>query len=55
MSTPGNAGIGAGGGPPLHADSSVASDTAYPYRAKALYACTCQNSLALAFDPEYVP
>ena len=41
MSTPGNAGIGAGGGPPLPADTSVGSDTAYPYRAKALYACAC--------------
>ena len=50
MSTPGNAGIGAGGGPPLPADSSVASDTAYPYKAKALYACACQNSLTFAFD-----
>jgi SHO1 osmosensor len=50
MSTPGNAGIGAGGGPPLPADSSVASDAAYPYRAKALYACACQNSLAFTFD-----
>jgi SHO1 osmosensor len=49
MSTPGNAGIGAGGGPPLPADSSVASDTAYPYKAKALYACACQNCLAFAF------
>ncbi len=55
MSTPGNAGIGAGGGPPLPADSSVASDAAYPYRAEALYACACQNSLAFAFDLEYVP
>jgi hypothetical protein len=50
MSTPGNAGIGAGGGPPSPADSSEGSDTAYPYRAKALYACACQNSLAFAFD-----
>ncbi|KAI0248344.1 hypothetical protein BJV78DRAFT_1284863 [Lactifluus subvellereus] len=42
MSTPGNAGIGAGGGPPLPADSSIMSSeaTAYPYRAKALYAYT---------------
>jgi len=40
MSTPGNAGIGAGGGPPLPADTSVGSDTAYPYKAKALYAYT---------------
>jgi SHO1 osmosensor len=40
MSTPGNAGIGAGGGPPLPADTSIASDTVYPYKAKALYACT---------------
>jgi SHO1 osmosensor len=50
MSTPGNAGIGAGGGPPLPADSSLASDTAYPYKAKALYACACQNGPAFAFD-----
>ena len=42
ISTPGNAGIGAGGGPPLPADTSVGSDTAYPYRAKALYACACR-------------
>lgn len=42
ISTPGNAGIGAGGGPPLPADTSVGSDTAYPYRAKALYACACE-------------
>ncbi|KAI0299788.1 hypothetical protein BC826DRAFT_906009 [Russula brevipes] len=40
MSTPGNAGIGAGGGPPLPADTSVGSDTSYPYKAKALYAYT---------------
>ncbi|KAI0003854.1 hypothetical protein BJV74DRAFT_764106 [Russula compacta] len=40
MSTPGNAGIGAGGGPPLPADTSVASDATYQYRAKALYAYT---------------
>ena len=46
MSTPGNAGIGAGGGPPLPADTSVTSETTYPYRAKALYACTCQTGLA---------
>jgi SHO1 osmosensor len=40
MSTPGNAGIGAGGGPPLPDTSVVGSDTtAYPYKAKALYAC----------------
>jgi SHO1 osmosensor len=40
MSTPGNAGIGAGGGPPLPVDTSAGSDTtAYPYKAKALYAC----------------
>ncbi len=49
MSTPGNAGIGAGGGPPLPADSSVASDTAYPYRAKALYACACQKQSRVRF------
>jgi SHO1 osmosensor len=55
MSTPGNAGIGAGGGPPLPADSSLASDTAYPYRAKALYACACQNSLAFGFDLKMYP
>jgi SHO1 osmosensor len=54
MSTPGNAGIGAGGGPPLPADTSVGSDTAYPYRAKALYACACQNGFAFALDPEDV-
>ncbi|KAH9962717.1 hypothetical protein BGW80DRAFT_1354088 [Lactifluus volemus] len=42
MSTPGNAGIGAGGGPPLPADTSVVGSdtTAYPYKAKALYAYT---------------
>ncbi|KAI0308368.1 hypothetical protein B0F90DRAFT_1807570 [Multifurca ochricompacta] len=41
MSTPGNAGIGAGGGgPPLPADSSIGSESAYPYKAKALYAYT---------------
>ncbi|KAH9964147.1 hypothetical protein BC827DRAFT_1128281 [Russula dissimulans] len=40
MSTPGNAGIGAGGGPPLPSDTSAAPDTVYPYRAKALYAYT---------------
>jgi hypothetical protein len=52
MNTPGNAGIGAGGRPPLPADSSVSSDTgtAFPYRAKAWFACACQNSLAFAFD-----
>jgi SHO1 osmosensor len=50
MSTPGNAGIGAGGGPPLPADASMGSETTYPYRAKALYACACQISLALAFS-----
>jgi hypothetical protein len=52
MSTLGNAGIGAGGGPPSPAGSSVASDIAYPFlfRAKALNACACQNSLAFAFD-----
>ena len=55
MSTPGNAGIGAGGGPPLPADTSVGSDTAYPYRAKALYACACQSSFALALDSKNVP
>jgi SHO1 osmosensor len=54
MSTPGNAGIGAGGGPPLPTDTSVGSDTAYPYRAKALYACACQISLAFALDTEGV-
>jgi SHO1 osmosensor len=43
MSTPGNAGIGAGGGPPLPADTSIASDTAYPYKAKALYAYTAST------------
>ncbi|KAI9510820.1 hypothetical protein F5148DRAFT_498286 [Russula earlei] len=40
MSTPGNAGIGAGGGPPLPADTSATDDSAYPYKAKALYAYT---------------
>jgi len=40
MSTPGNAGIGAGGGPPLPSDTSAAPDTVYPYRARALYAYT---------------
>ncbi|KAI0275261.1 hypothetical protein BC834DRAFT_851984 [Gloeopeniophorella convolvens] len=40
MSTPGNAGIGAGGGPPLPADTSLGSDGGYPYKAKALYAYT---------------
>ncbi|KAH9178528.1 hypothetical protein EDB89DRAFT_2111504 [Lactarius sanguifluus] len=44
MSTPGNAGIGAGGGPPLPADTSIASDSAYPYKAKALYACASSES-----------
>jgi len=39
MSTPGNAGIGAGGGPPLPGDTSATSDNVHPYRAKALYAC----------------
>jgi SHO1 osmosensor len=52
MSTPGNAGIGAGGGPPLPADTSLGSDgTAYPYKAKALYACAyepyCNSILVL--------
>ncbi len=55
MSTPGNAGIGPGGGPPLPADSSEASNAAYPWRVKALYACAYQNSLAFAFDPEGLP
>ena len=45
MSTPGNAGIGAGGGPPLPTDTSMGSDTAYPYKAKALYACVSSESL----------
>ena len=50
MSTPGNAGIGAGGGPPLPADSSMGSEgSAYPYRAKALYACACQRPLNSSF------
>ena len=40
-STPDIAGIGAGGGPPLPVDTSVGSDSAYLYRAKALYACAC--------------
>lgn len=44
MSTPGNAGIGAGGGGlPLPADSSIVSDSAYPYKAKALYACASSS------------
>ncbi|KAH9081475.1 hypothetical protein EDB83DRAFT_549122 [Lactarius deliciosus] len=43
MSTPGNAGIGAGGGPPLPADTSIGSDSAYPYKAKALYAYTAST------------
>jgi hypothetical protein len=47
MSTPGNAGIGAGGGPPLPADTSVTSETSYPYKAKALYACACHIGLPL--------
>lgn len=51
VSTPGNAGIGAGGGPPLPADTSVASETTYPYRAKALYACAYQIDLAHTFFP----
>jgi len=51
MSTPGNAGIGAGGGPPLPADASVVSETTYPYRAKALYACACRIDLAHSFSP----
>jgi SHO1 osmosensor len=46
VSTPGNAGIGAGGGPPLPADTSVVSETTYPYRARALYACACQIDLS---------
>lgn len=50
MSTPGNAGIGAGGGPPLPGDTSVASETSYPYRAKALYACACQIDLPHSFS-----
>jgi hypothetical protein len=52
-STPGNAGIGAGGRPPSPTGSSVHSEvrSAYPYKAKALYRCACQNSLASAFDP----
>ena len=54
ISTPGNAGIGAGGGPPLPADTSVGSDAAYPYRAKALYACACQNSLSFALHADGV-
>ena len=45
MSTPGNAGIGAGGGPPLPADTSIGSESAYPYKAKALYACASLESL----------
>ena len=45
MSTPGNAGIGAGGGPPLPADTSIGSDGGYPYKAKALYACASSESL----------
>lgn len=58
MSTPGNAGIGAGGGPPLPADTSVASDTTYQYRAKALYACVYKVALRWYFfcaDTEVVP
>jgi SHO1 osmosensor len=51
MSTPGNAGIGAGGGPPLPADTSATSETSYPYRAKALYACACLIGFALVSSP----
>jgi SHO1 osmosensor len=47
MSTPGNAGIGAGGGPPLPADTSVTLEPSYPYRAKALYACAYHIGLVL--------
>ena len=47
MRTPWNAGVGADGGPPFPADSSVASDTAYPSR---LHGCACQNSLGFGFD-----
>ena len=51
MSTPGNGGIVAGGKFPLPADSSASdTDTAYSYRAKALYPCAYQSGLTFTFD-----
>lgn len=40
LTTPGNAGVGSGGGPPLPEDTSINSE-GYAYKAKALYACEC--------------
>ncbi|THH20511.1 hypothetical protein EW146_g863 [Bondarzewia mesenterica] len=42
LMTPGNAGVGAGGGPPLPEDASINSE-AYMYKAKALYAYTAST------------
>ena len=47
LMTPGNAGVGAGGGPPLPEDTSsgVAGSEGPTYKAKALYACVYSAKL----------
>jgi SHO1 osmosensor len=40
LMSPGNAGVGAGGGPPLPEETSGASGGGESFRARALYACT---------------